>query len=72
MKKFLISAIAIIGMVFAFCVCSDDEPSERSTYTEKQQKVFALYGAWVDYQFSNLSGGVGDPDLIVFGQQSPR
>ena len=69
MKKFLLTAIAIIGVVLAFVACSNDEPNEQSTYTEKQQKVFALFkGTWADYQFSNLGGGIGDPDLIVFGQ----
>lgn len=47
MKKTLLTAIAIIGMVFAFCACSGDDPSEHSAYTEKQQKVFALFnGTW--------------------------
>lgn len=74
MKKFLLTTLATVGMVFAFYACSGDEPSEHSTYTEKQQKVFALFnGTWADYQFSNLGEGEfakfqPDPDLIVFGQ----
>ena len=56
MKKNLLTAIAIIGMVFAFFACSGDDPSEHSAYTEKQQKVFALFnGTWADYQFSIMS-----------------
>lgn len=55
------------------CACSSDDEPEASHYTEKQQKVFAIFnGTWCDYQFSNLGGGPladlqPDPDKIVFG-----
>lgn len=68
MKKQLLMLVALLGMACAFSGCSkNDEPT--SVYTERQQKVFALFsGTWADYQFSKLGGGVFEPDYIVFGQ----
>lgn len=73
MKKLLFTMLALVAMAGTFSGCSKgDEPT--SVYTERQQKVFALFsGTWADYQFSNLGKGEfakyqPNPDLIVFGQ----
>lgn len=53
--------------------CSSDDEPNGSHYTEKQEKVFAIFnGTWADYQFSNLGTYPGanlqpEPDKIVFG-----
>ncbi len=55
MKK-LLTMIALAGLMVAFSGCSKNKPNEHSAYTEKQQKVFALFnGTWADYQFSIMS-----------------
>lgn len=69
MKKFIFPIL----LTFALCACSSDDEPETSHYTEKQQKVFAIFnGTWADYQFSNLGTYPGanlqpEPDKIVFG-----
>lgn len=71
MKKLLLCALL---PSVPLCGCSsDDEPNGGSNYTEKQEKVFAIFnGTWADYQFSNLGSYPGanlqpEPDKIVFG-----
>lgn len=69
MKKIFFTTITLISLSFVLFACSRDDSDEQSAYTDKQRKVFALFnGVWADYQFSKLGGGIGDPDLIVFGQ----
>ena len=70
MKKVLF-ALAVALCLPLLSGCGSDEP-EASHYSEKQQKVFAMFsGTWADYQFSNLGGYLPelhpDPDKIVFG-----
>ncbi len=70
MKRFILVLAMILPMILVGC--SDDD-EQLSSYSERQEKAFALFnGTWADIQFSNLSGGqlgslLPDPDLIVFG-----
>ena len=70
MKKFIRACITCIIAGIALVGCSKDDDFV-STYSERQEKAFALFnGTWADIQFSNLSGGelgslLPDPDLIV-------
>jgi hypothetical protein len=73
MKKLIFMCLACIITGIAIVGCSKEDDDFVSTYSERQEKAFALFnGTWADIQFSNLSGGelgslLPDPDLIVFG-----
>lgn len=70
MKKF---GYTLLLPALFLCGCSSDDEPAKSNYSEKQEKVFAIFnGTWKDYQFSNLGSYPGanlqpDPDMIIFG-----
>ena len=65
LKKFIRACITCIIAWIALVGCSKDDDFV-STYSERQEKAFALFnGTWADIQFSNLSGGEFCCRLII-------
>lgn len=68
--------MSISSMILLFSCSTNDENAEILSYSDKQEKAFALFnGTWADIQFSNLSDGhlselKQDPDKIVFGMHN--
>ena len=65
LQKFIRACITCIIAWIALVGCSKDDDFV-STYSERQEKAFALFnGTWADIQFSNLSGGEFCCRLII-------